>query len=199
MILESNQAIFLAEVFGVLAMPGPTNSLLFVSGATRGLRAGLHLPVAEVTAYLITISLLVFVIGPFAEAHSIVSQLLRILCSIYLAYMAVFLWRSRQPQSDAGHPITYLRIFLTTLVNPKNLLLAFVIFPKRGAGSDAMLLSFVSFSITCIIAGSAWIAAGAVLHSAGTSRLHLHHFYRGEAYLLAGFAIMILLSAYYAS
>ena len=73
------------------------------------------------------------------------------------------------------------------------------IFPERGGGSDAMLLSFVSFSITCIIAGSAWIAAGAVLHSAGTSRMHLHHFYRGEAFLLAGFAIMILLSAYYAS
>ena len=35
MILETNQAVFLAEVFGVLAMPGPTNSLLFVSGATR--------------------------------------------------------------------------------------------------------------------------------------------------------------------
>ena len=199
MILESNHAIFLAEVFGVLTMPGPTNSLLFVSGATRGLRAGLHLPVAEVTAYLITISLLIFVMAPIAEDHSIVSQLLRILCSIYLAYMAIFLWRSGQPKSDAGHPINYLRIFLTTLVNPKNLLFAFVIFPKRGAGSDAMLLSFVSFSITCIIAGSAWIAAGAVLHSAGTSRMHLHHFYRGEAFLLAGFAIMILLSAYYAS
>jgi hypothetical protein len=29
--------------------------------------------------------------------------------------------------------------------------------------------------------------------------MHLHHFYRGEAMLLAGFAIMVLLSAYYAS
>ncbi len=199
MIFETSYALFLAEVFGVLAMPGPTNSLLFVSGATRGLRGGLHLPFAEVTAYLMTLSVLIFVVGPAAEGHSIVSQLLRVLCSIYLAHMAVFLWRSRQPTPDAGHPITSLRVFLTTLVNPKNLLFAFMIFPAPSPGSDAMLLSFASFSIICIMAGLAWIAAGAVLHSVGASKIQLHHFYRGEAFLLAGFAIMILLSAYYSS
>lgn len=199
MIIESNQALFLAEVFGILAMPGPTNSLLFVSGATRGLRAGLHLPVAEVTAYLITISLLVFVVGPAAENHLIIGQLLRVLCILYLAYMAVFLWRSGQPKPLARDPITSLRIFLTTLVNPKNLLFAFVIFPAPSAASDAMMCSFVIFSGICVAAGASWIAAGAVIQSAAASKMHLHHFYRGEAVLLAGFAIMVLLSAYYAS
>ena len=199
MIIESNQAVFLAEVFGVLGMPGPTNSLLFVSGATRGLRAGLHLPIAEVTAYFMTISLLLFVVGPAAEGHSIVSQLLRVLCSLYLAQMAIWLWRSGHRRPDAGHPITYLRIFLTTLVNPKNLLFAFVIFPARSAASGVMVSSFVSFSVICIIAGLSWIAAGAVIQSAAASRMHLHHFYRGEALLLAAFAIMVLVSAYYAS
>ena len=199
MVSESNQAGFLAEVFGVLAMPGPTNSLLFVSGATRGLLAGLHLPVAEVTAYFVTISLLVFVVGPTAEGHSIINQLLRVLCSLYLAYMAVFLWRSGKPKADAGHPITSLRIFLTTLVNPKNLLFAFMIFPARSAGAGVMVSSFISFSVICMIAGMSWIAAGAVIQSAAASRMRLHHFYRGEAVLLAAFAIMVLVSAYYAS
>jgi threonine/homoserine/homoserine lactone efflux protein len=151
MILETNQALFLAEVFGVLAMPGPTNSLLFVSGATRGLRAGLHLPLAEVTAYLMTVSILIFVVGPAAEGHSIVGQLLRVLCSIYLAYMAVFLWRAGTPNVDVDHPMTALRIVLTTLVNPKNLLFAFAIFPAATAGSDAMLFSFVSFRPSALL------------------------------------------------
>jgi threonine/homoserine/homoserine lactone efflux protein len=199
MILETNQAVFLAEVFGVLAMPGPTNSLLFVSGATRGLRAGLYLPLAEVTAYFVTLSLLILVVGPAAEGHSILSQLLRVLCSLYLAQMAIWLWRSGQRRPDADHPITSLRIFLTTLVNPKNLVFAFAIFPAPAAGSGVMVSSFVGFSVICIIAGFSWIAAGAIIQSAAASRMHFHHFYRGEAVLLAAFAIMVLVSAYYAS
>jgi threonine/homoserine/homoserine lactone efflux protein len=197
MIFDSSHALFLAEVFGVLVMPGPTNSLLFVSGTARGLRAGLHLPVAELTAYLMTISVLVFLVGPAALGHSILSQLLRVVCGIYLVQMAVFLWRSGQPAADARHPITFRRIFVTTLVNPKNLLFAFVIFPPPGLGADAMLLSFVSFSGICLFAGLGWIAAGGLLRSTTASTIHLHHFYRGEAFVLAGFAIMILLSAYY--
>ena len=80
----------------------------------------------------------------------------------------------------------------------KNLLFAFVIFHSPNTASDVMLLSFASFSAICTVAGSGWVAAGALLQSAGASRIHLHHFYRGEAVLLVGFAIIILLSAYYA-
>src|SRR6185369_13994778 len=97
MIIENTQALFFVEVFGVLAMPGPTNSLLFVSGATRGLRASLSLPFAELTAYLISLSMLLLVVGPAAKGHTTVGQLLRVLCSMYLAQMAVWLWRSGTP------------------------------------------------------------------------------------------------------
>jgi len=91
--IDNTQAVFLFEVLAVLAVPGPTNSLLFVSGVTRGLRASLNLILAELVAYLISITFLVLVIEPASRIHSTVGQLLRILCSIYLAQMAVWLWR----------------------------------------------------------------------------------------------------------
>jgi threonine/homoserine/homoserine lactone efflux protein len=199
MIFDTSQTLFLAEVFGVLAMPGPTNSLLFVSGTTRGLRPCLHFPLAEVTAYLITISVLVFIVGPVAEDHSIVGPILRVLCSVYLAWMALSLWRSGEPKVDAGHPITFLRVFFTTLVNPKNLLFAFIIFPASSAAFDVLVFSWASFAVICTAAGSGWIAGGALLHSTGAPKMHSSWMYRGEAVLLAGFAIMILISAYYSS
>jgi threonine/homoserine/homoserine lactone efflux protein len=196
-VIDKTQAIFLVEVLGVLALPGPTNSLLFVSGVSRGFRASLNLILAELGAYIITISLLVFVLEPASRSHSTVSQLLRVLCSLYLVYVAFWLWRSGEREVPASHPINFRRVFLTTLVNPKNLIFAFGIFPLPSAASSGILPYFVSFAAICTGVASCWIAGGAMLRSTGAHKMHLNWFYRGEALLLTGFAIVILVSAYY--
>lgn len=137
--IDTSHALFALEVLGVLAIPGPTNSLLFVSGVSRGFRASLNLILAEVGAYIISISLLVFALEPATRTHSTLPQLLRVVCSLYLAQMAVGLWRSGGREAQGSHPITVRRVFLTTLLNPKNLIFAFGIFPTPSAGSSEML------------------------------------------------------------
>ncbi len=122
--LDTSQAVFAFEVLGVLAIPGPTNSLLFVSGVSRGFRASLPLILAEVGAYIISISLLMLVLEPVTRTHSTVSQLIRVVCSLYLAQPAIWLWRSGGHEIPKAHPITVRRVFLTTLMNPKNLIFA---------------------------------------------------------------------------
>ena len=185
------------QVFGVLAIPGPTNSLLFVSGVSRGLQANLSLIVAEVTAYMISISTLMFVLEPVLRVHATVSQLFRVLCSLYLAQMAASLWRSRARNVQDAQPITVRRVFLTTLMNPKNLVFAFGIFPRPSQSVLDLLPYLAGFSAICAAVACGWIAAGATLHTTDAPKLHLNWFYRGEALLLAGFAIVIFLSAYY--
>lgn len=197
MITDTNQVLFVLEVIGVLAIPGPTNSLLFVSGVSRGFQASLRLTLAEVVAYLISISLLILILEPATRTHSTVSQLIRVLCSIYLAYLALWLWRSGGHAAPDTHPITFRRVFLTTLMNPKNLIFAFGIFPAALTGSGELAPYLFGFSAICASVASAWIAAGALLHSRGAHQAHLNWFYRGEAFLLAGFAIVIFMSAYY--
>ena len=189
--------IFLAEVLGVLALPGPTNSLLFVSGVTRGFRPSLHLVLAELGAYLISLSLLVFVAVPASQSHSMISHLLHLVCSAYLVYVAFWLWRSGEQGVHTSHPVTFSRVFLTTLVNPKNLIFAFGIFPAPSVAPNGMLPYFGSFSVVCTVAACCWIAAGVLLHSTGAQKLNLNWFYRGEACLLVGFAIVIFFAAYY--
>ena len=197
MTIDTSQALFVLEVLGVLAIPGPTNSLLFVSGVSRGFQASLNLILAEVVAYIISISLLVFVLEPATRTHSTVSQLIRVVCSLYLAQLAVWLWRSGGHAAPNAHPITVRRVFLTTLMNPKNLIFAFGIFPTASGGSGELLPYLAGFSAICTGVASGWIAAGALLHSRVAHTTHLNWFYRGEAFLLAGFAIVIFVSAYY--
>ena len=118
------------------------------------------------------------------------------MCCLYLAQMAVWLWRWEEQKVQA-HPISFRRVFLTTLVNPKNIVFALLIFPRAGA--NELFPYFFIFSAICIGAAASWIAGGALLQSTGLHKTHLNWFYRGEALLLVTFAIVILISAYYYS
>ena len=138
----------------MLAIPGPTNSLLFVSGVSRGFQASLNLILAEVGAYLISISSLVLVLDPVTRTYSALPHLLRIACSIYLAQLAIRLWRSGGREITDSHPITVRRVFLTTLMNPKNLIFAFGIFPIPSVGAGELLPYLAGFSVICtVVAG----------------------------------------------
>lgn len=190
-------ALFALEVLTVLAIPGPTNSLLFVSGVSRGLQASLKLIAAEVVAYLISISVLVSALKPAVSAYPTMPQLLRVACSIVLVYVAVKLWRSGGSVEPAAHPITVRRVFLTTLMNPKNLIFAFGIFPTSNTGFSELLLYLAGFSTICTGVAWGWIAAGSWFHSRVTDNRQLQWVYRGEAFLLGGFAIMLVMSVYY--
>lgn len=65
---------FTATCF-LLAMPGPTNTLLATSGAGIGIARSLHLLAAELCGYLAAITLLRLALGP------VVSDRLRPSCS----------------------------------------------------------------------------------------------------------------------
>ena len=193
---DTVHTLFVVEVLGVLAIPGPTNSLLFISGMSRGFRASLNLILAEVGAYLISISLLVLALAPLMRTYSTVPQLLRVACSIYLIHLATRLWRSGGQKTQDSHPITVQRVFFTTLMNPKNLIFAFGIFPIPSTGASELLPYLAGFSAICTVVASGWIAAGALIQSNAAHRIHMEWVYRGEAFLLGGFAIAIFVSAY---
>ncbi|MBH0205593.1 MAG: LysE family translocator [Nitrospira sp.] len=195
-VIDTAHVLFVVEVLGVLAIPGPTNSLLFISGMSRGFQASLNLILAEVGAYLISISLLVLALAPLMRTYSTVPQLLRVACSIYLIHLAIRLWRSGGQKIQDSHPITVRHVFFTTLMNPKNLIFAFGIFPIPSAGASELLLYLTGFSAICIVVASGWIAAGALIQSNAAQRIRLEWVYRGEAFLLGGFAIAIFVSAY---
>lgn len=195
-VIDTAHVMFVVEVLGVLAIPGPTNSLLFISGMSRGFRASLNLILAEVGAYLISISLLVVALAPLIRTYSTVPQLLRVACSIYLIHLAIRLWRSGGQKIQDSHPITVRHVFFTTLMNPKNLIFAFGIFPIPSAGASELLPYLAGFTALCTVVASGWIAAGALIQSNAAQRIHMEWVYRGEAFLLGGFAIAIFVSTY---
>jgi len=183
--------LFLLAVLTVLGTPGPTNTLLATAGATSGLRPSLHLLLAELSGYLISIGLIRAVLGPVFAAVPWLAVVLKVAVALYLVWIAIEVWR-KTLSVEHGRAVTFSRVFIATLLNPKALIFALAIFPHQPLVPATHLGVFVASVGLC---GFAWIAAGRTL-SAATGEHGARVVPRVAAVALGGFAGLILYSAF---
>src|SRR5947209_7520009 len=120
---------FLLGCAGILVMPGPTNTLLVASGLSAGLRRSLVLTPAEVFGYMFAVMIATAVADTLQASWMAVA--VRLCISTYLLGLAVHLWWQRRPAIGIDSLIGPNKVFLTTLLNPKGLLFAFVLMPAK--------------------------------------------------------------------
>jgi threonine/homoserine/homoserine lactone efflux protein len=182
--------LFLLAVLTILGTPGPTNTLLATAGAAAGLRPSLHLLFAELSGYLISIGLIRAVLGPIFAAAPMIAIALKIVVAIYLVWVAIEVWR-KTLSVEQGRAVTFQRVFIATLLNPKALIFALAIFPREPLIPTAHLAIFV---VSVGLCGFSWIAAGRTL-GAATGEHGARIIPRVAAVALGGFAGLILYSA----
>ncbi|MBR0839881.1 LysE family transporter [Bradyrhizobium liaoningense] len=152
---------FTATCF-LLALPGPTNTLLATSGAGTGILRSLHLLAAELCGYLLAIALLRLALGPIVSDIPIAALVLRVAVTIYILCLAVMLWRFRSRQLRGGAPVMFGHVLLTTLLNPKAMVFAFLLLPLQ-AGLFELLPWLAVIALQIVAAGAAWVTLGATL------------------------------------
>jgi threonine/homoserine/homoserine lactone efflux protein len=194
--IAMNIGLFGIESASLLCMPGPTNTLLAIAGSTAGIRKSLHLPLLEGAAYTISTGFLVMVVAPILSSNSTLLQLFRLLCCAVLWYQAVYLWRSTRADRFVAdsYRITGRQLFAATLVNPKNLIFAFVIFVNSGFVRTEYGLWLMYFLPLCIGIGSLWIAVGAGVSCSIRNFAKPVAFYRIGACVLFLFGSLIFLN-----
>lgn len=174
----------------ILLTPGPTNTLLAASGAASGLRRAALLPVAEAAGYATAL-------GAYIVASDLLSDvpiafaLAKAVAAAWLLACAVGLW-SRPVVADARPGANaFRRIFLTTILNPKAMLVGAIVIPSLMRDREATAtLIFVCLST---VAGLGWAAFGALL----PARLRRHS-YRAAAIAIAGFSLAAAASTFQA-
>jgi threonine/homoserine/homoserine lactone efflux protein len=150
----------------LLVTPGPTNTLMALGGAERGLVGGLRLIPAEVAAYLaVTVPLALMGQAMLATLPGLGAALAGI-AAVWVAVLAVMLWRiPARPDGTGGAAVTAGRVFVTTLANPKALVIGLALLP---AGAGAALGPRVAlFAVLIVAAAAIWVAAGVALMRAG--------------------------------
>jgi threonine/homoserine/homoserine lactone efflux protein len=160
--------VFLVSLFALLLSPGPTNTLIAIGGATRGFLRALPLIGAEIAGYLLVITPLALAGRPLLEAHPDLSTAVRLAAAAWVMFLAFKLWQKPRDADQVGL-VTFRRVFVTTLLNPKGLVIGLALLP---ATTPLGLLPWLGlFVLTVLVVASSWIAAGAVLGRATAGQL----------------------------
>lgn len=161
-------AAFCLALLALLLSPGPTNTLLAIGGAERGLRAGLPLILAELSGYLLVVTPLALFGARFLAGHPGLALAVKLAAAGWVLFLAIRLWSPPAAAVDT-RLATFRRVFLTTLLNPKGLVIGLAILP---AVPFAALLPWLAlFAIILVCVAALWIAGGAALGRSSAGRL----------------------------
>lgn len=186
----SDWTAFILAVLGLLATPGPTNTLMAASGAQRGVRESLHLLLGELGGYAIAITIWIEIIGAAAAREPMVGVVAKFVAVAFLYWSAWKLWRNAGNADLRQRGITLGRVFATTLLNPKALVFAFAIFPTIGFAErlpyDAV------FALLVVGTALGWMVLGAVAQQGSAGWLTSARVERITAVALVVFATVLM-------
>jgi threonine/homoserine/homoserine lactone efflux protein len=150
---------FVLAVLALLLAPGPTNTLMAVAGAERGVRHVVRLLPAELAGYLTTVLPLAFLGGQVIEGAPGLAVALKLAAAVWVMVLAVRLWRAA-PGDAATGGVDVRRVYLTTVLNPKALVFGLALLPVPDDREFALRLGLFCLMVTC--AALLWGCAGAL-------------------------------------
>jgi threonine/homoserine/homoserine lactone efflux protein len=147
---------FAFAVAALLLAPGPTNTLLALSGVSAGFARAMRLIPFELAGYLCVIApLAIFGVAVLAS-QPMLAEVVKLAAAAWIMLLAFRLW-FRAPQS-ATACVTAPQMFVTTLLNPKGLIFGLVLVPSGGP--DALPAYLLIFMVLALAAATIWSTAG---------------------------------------
>ena len=125
---------FELSVLTLLFVPGPSNTLMLVSGASMRLLKSFTLVPMELAGYVLSIAFWGNVVGSDTDSLNVLPTVIKALATAYILWLAIKLWGKESATSSQIH-ITPKQVFITALMNPKGIVFGIVIFPKSALHS----------------------------------------------------------------
>jgi threonine/homoserine/homoserine lactone efflux protein len=148
---------FSLAVLALLLTPGPTNSLMLLAGAERGLLRASRLIPAELAGYLATVIPLALVGQSVLDAWPGLRTAVALAAAVWVALLALRLWRL--PDVTTGTTVTTRDLFVTTAMNPKALIFGLVLLPSPNQfGGNLGIFAGLVVAVALL-----WASLGALL------------------------------------
>ena len=181
---------FVLAVLGLLAVPGPTNTLMAAAGAASGVRRSLPLLIGELGGYVIAITAWTELVGAAATTQPMIGVAAKLIAAAFLLWSGYKLWIAAGTIRASGSAITLRRVFTTTLINPKGLVFALAIFPPVSFVARLPYLGV--FAILVVLTAIGWQTLGAAAALSARGLITVTRVEQVCAIVLAVFAIVLI-------
>ncbi len=161
---------FLGAVLALLLAPGPTNTLMALAGAQRGAAGMLRLIPAELCAYLAVVVPLSVLGADLLAGLPTLATALKLVAGIWVMWLALRLWQ-RPHGARAPRHVSARQVAVTTLLNPKALVVGLVLVPALPEGAAPAGLA--AFAASVALVAALWGGLGALGGGAAGGRLPL--------------------------
>ena len=190
-------------ILALLLTPGPTNTLVLLAGAERGMRGAMRLIPVELAGYLLTVVPLTLIGGSLAAAYPGLRTTVVLAAAVWVAVLALRLWWQPLDAQPLARPLgtpPFLpatvgarAIFVTTALNPKGLIFGLALLPSP----DRLLGNLGLFAALVVLVALFWAAIGAALRRGGGDRTRLLFLMRrGAAVFLAAMSVLLVLRGF---
>jgi threonine/homoserine/homoserine lactone efflux protein len=155
--------LFFTAVFFLVISPGPDLILISSYSSTKGFKAGLLIALGIFFAGILQTLLVAFGLGQLMQAMPVFAFIIKIVGSLYLAYLGINMLRAWYQNNYKD--ITINRInqasnlqlinkgFLNNLLNPKALLFFSLFLPQFTTGSAALSVQIIILGVLLSLVG----------------------------------------------
>ena len=160
--------------------PGPNNAVASFSGFNFGIRKTIPLILGVGFGYTILVILINFVLISTFIKYPIIQEILRILGTFFLIYLAYKIsFSGKSPETKNINPVNFFDTFLFQFINPKGVMAAITLisnFVKHEEYIKSSLTVIIVCSLTAFISITSWTFVGKFLRKFATNNNFIKKF-----------------------
>ena len=170
--------------------PGPNNAVASYSAFNFGFRKTLPIILGVGFGYTTLVILLIVVLISVFQEYPLIQEIIRILGSIFLIYLAYKISFSNGKSDDKiENPVKFYETFFFQFINPKGVMAAITLISKFVIQEDYISSSItviVVCSVTAFVSITLWAGLGKFLRKFATNNEFIKRFNYAMSILLIG-------------
>ena len=170
--------------------PGPNNAVASYSAFNFGVRKTIPIILGVGFGYTVLVVLLIFALISVFQKYPYLQEIIRILGSIFLIYLAYKISFSKTSSgTEKKNPVKFIETFFFQFINPKGVMAAITLISKFVSQENYISSSItviVVCTVTAFLSITSWALLGKFLRKFATNNEFIKRFNYAMSILLVG-------------